>query len=131
MESEQLEYGLIPVTWRRARVVERIHRGLGKLSPRGEIREMKPVKFGERPGRDVRANAEPSPVAKGRCREQTAGTYSREAMVKACSRPRTREGRRKPKWEENPPAARPCRFESGPGHQRHGASTIALKEDPR
>jgi integrase len=38
-------------------------------------------------------------------------------MVKACSRPRTREGRRKPKWQENPQAARPCRFESGPGHQ--------------
>src|SRR6476646_9724720 len=41
-------------------------------------------------------------------------------MVKACSRPRTREGRRKPKWEENPLAERPCRFESGPGYQSDG-----------
>ncbi|SPA50292.1 protein of unknown function [Cupriavidus taiwanensis] len=38
----------------------------------------------------IRANAEPSPSAwLGRCREQTAGTYGRKAMVKACSSPRT------------------------------------------
>src|SRR5258708_30146142 len=39
-------------------------------------------------------------------------------MAKACSRPRTRKGRRKPKWDENPQAARPCWFESSPGHHR-------------
>jgi hypothetical protein len=39
----------------------------------------------------VRANAEPSPGEnQGRCREQTAGTYGHKAMVKACSRLRTR-----------------------------------------
>src|SRR4051812_14733307 len=40
-------------------------------------------------------------------------------MVKACSRPRTAifRRRRKPKWDENPPASRPYRFESGLGHQ--------------
>ncbi len=38
----------------------------------------------------IRVNAEPSPTPRlGRCREQTAGTYGRKAMVKACSRPRT------------------------------------------
>ena len=36
--------------------------------------------------------------------------------MKACSRPRTRKGRRKPKWQENPLAARPCRFDPGPGY---------------
>ena len=38
--------------------------------------------------------SEPTPSqaplkSRGRCREQTAGTYGRKAMVKACSRPRT------------------------------------------
>src|SRR5690349_11112954 len=47
-------------------------------------------------------------------------------MVKACSRPRTRKGRRKPKWYENPPAARPCRFESGPGHH----TSVRWQTDP-
>jgi len=37
---------------------------LRKLSPRGEIHEVKPVKFGERPEGDIRANAEPSPKGK-------------------------------------------------------------------
>ncbi len=40
-----------------------------------ETFEVKPVKLGEGPERLVRANAEPSPSMKGRCREQTAGTY--------------------------------------------------------
>src|SRR3546814_11315678 len=33
--------------------------------------------------------AKPSLARLGRCREQTAGTYGRKTMVKACSRPRT------------------------------------------
>ena len=73
------------------------HKGLEiNLSPLGETREVTPVKFGERPGCAhvvrARANAEPSRGSTrvcGRCREQTAGTYGREARVKACSRPRT------------------------------------------
>src|SRR5258708_37300491 len=50
-------------------------------------------------------------------------------MAKECSRPRTRKGRRKPKWDENPQAARPCWFESGPGHQnvRQTARAFALR----
>ena len=43
------------------------------------------------------------------------------ARVKACSRPRTRaddpaRGRRKPKWYENPPPLKACRFDSDLGH---------------
>ena len=92
------------------------------LSPPGETPEVKPVKLGEGPGPQVRANAEPSPRierSKGRCREQTAGTYGRKAMVKACSRPRTpcsqdggesRSGKKILRRKA-------CRFESDLGHQ--------------
>ena len=60
------------------------------LSPRGEILEVEPVKLGEDPEPRARVHAEPSPGSRrGRCREQTAGTYGRKATVKACSRPRT------------------------------------------
>ena len=75
-----------------ARVVKSVDtRDLNNLSLRGETPGVKPVKIGESPGCFcTRANAEPSPSnSLGRCREQTAGTYGRKAMVKACSRPRT------------------------------------------
>ena len=82
------------VEFPRARVVKSVDTGdLQEVSPHGETHEVTPVKFGERPGHVfVRANAEPSPWIKGRCREQTAGTYGRKTTVKACSRPRTRQG---------------------------------------
>jgi hypothetical protein len=45
------------------------------------------------------------PLAQGRCREQTAGTYSLhghgEGVLQTTNPSRT--GRRKPKWHENPP----------------------------
>jgi hypothetical protein len=63
------------------------------LSPPGETSEVKPVKFGESPGcckHPSQRRAKPrSERFDGRCREQTAGTYGRKTMVKACSRPRT------------------------------------------
>jgi len=50
---------------------------------------MIPVKLGEGPG--LRSELTPSQALEfqGRCREQTAGTYGHQAMVKACSRLRT------------------------------------------
>jgi len=50
------------------------------LSLARETVQVNPVKVGERPGAStLRANAEPSPgPRRGRCREQTAGTYSRQ-----------------------------------------------------
>jgi hypothetical protein len=63
-----------------ARVAELVDAAdsVSNLSPRREIRGVKPVKLGEGPeALAARADAEPSPVrgAQGRCREQTAGTY--------------------------------------------------------
>ncbi len=66
------------------------HKGLEAIEPpRGNARSGS-RQIRRTPWRMLRANAEPSPKpASGRCREQTAGTYSRRARVKACSRPRT------------------------------------------
>ena len=99
-----------------ARVVKSVDtRDLNNLSLRGETPEVKPVKVGESPGCIA---SEPTPSqaqapSLGRCREQTAGTYGRKAMVKACSSSRTAHvrWRRKPQWEENPsPQGVPVRF---------------------
>ena len=106
-----------------ARVVKSVDtRDLNNLSLRGETPEVKPVKFGESPGCfGSRANAEPSPSnSLGRCREQTAGTYGREAMVKACSRPRTpcvEQGGGESRSGKKIPRRKACRFDSGLGHQ--------------
>ena len=80
-----------PLDARVAELVDAADSDSAKLSPRGEIFEVKPVKLGEGPEQRARADTEPSPgqATRGRCREQTAGTYGRKAMVKACSRPRT------------------------------------------
>jgi len=66
------------------------HKGLKQFEPssgnaRSDARQIRRKPSMPRIG----ANAEPSPATMGRCREQTAGTYGRKAMVKACSRPRT------------------------------------------
>ncbi len=103
--------------WRitHARVVKLVDtRDLNNLSLRAETPEVKPVKVGEGPGRKCELMPSQAQFRQlGRCREQTAGTYGRKAMVKACSRPRTAHvrWRRKPKWEENPsPQGVPVRF---------------------
>src|SRR5579859_3969901 len=52
------------------------------------------------------------------------------AMVMACSRPRTRganAGRPKPKWEENPPPLKACRFDSDLGHHPSSLGTSILR----
>ena len=106
-----------------ARVVKSVDtRDLNNLSLRGETPEVKPVKLGERPGCfGNRANAEPSPSnSLGRCREQTAGTYGRKAMVKACSRPRTpciEQDGGESRSGKKIPRRKACRFDSGLGHQ--------------
>jgi hypothetical protein len=94
------------------------------LSPRGEIRAVKPVKLGEGPVLCARADAEPSlRKREGRCREQTAGTYGPEGYgegVLQTTNPKCfGAGRRKPKWYENPPPLKACRFDSDLGHQLH------------
>ena len=105
-------------------------RDLNNLSLRGETPEVKPVKVGERPGCScTRANAEPSPSCRlGRCREQTAGTYGRKAMVKACSRPRTpcvEQGGGESRSGKKIPRRKACRFDSGLGHQSRAAPVHA------
>jgi len=105
-------------------------RDLNNLSLRGETPEVKPVKVGERPGCFcIRANAEPSPsYSLGRCREQTAGTYGRKAMVKACSRPRTpcvEQGGGESRSGKKIPRRKACRFDSGLGHQSRAAPVHA------
>ena len=53
----------------------------------------------------------------------------REAMAKACSRPRTARRRwRKPKWDENPSASRPCRSESGPGYHTYAGTRSTVSD---
>ena len=82
---------------------------------------MQPVKLGEGPEALVtRADAEPSPRKRGgRCREQTAGTYSLnghgDGVLQTTNPRRVRPGRRKPKWQENPPPLKACRFDSDLG----------------
>jgi len=71
----------------------------------------------------TRADAEPSPRKReGRCREQTAGTYSLnghgDGVLQTTNPRRVRPGRRKPKWQENPPPLKACRFDSDLGHSR-------------
>jgi hypothetical protein len=68
------------------------HKGLKQFEPSGgnvrsEARQSrrKPWMF----RRPSQRRAKPRHQRQGRCREQTAGTYGRRAMVKACSRPRT------------------------------------------
>ncbi|SOY82332.1 hypothetical protein CBM2617_A180017 [Cupriavidus taiwanensis] len=67
------------------------HKGLEQFEPSGGNARSDARQIRRTPWmHGIRANAEPSPSAwLGRCREQTAGTYGREAMVKACSSPRT------------------------------------------
>ena len=85
---------------------------------------MQPVKLGEGPEALVtRADAEPSPRKReGRCREQTAGTYSLnghgDGVLQTTNPRRVRPGRRKPKWQENPPPLKACRFDSDLGQTR-------------
>ena len=108
-----------------AELVDAADSDISNLSPRGEIPEVQPVKLGEGPEALVtRADAEPSPRKReGRCREQTAGTYSLnghgDGVLQTTNPRRVRPGRRKPKWQENPPPLKACRFDSDLGHQRH------------
>jgi hypothetical protein len=50
---------------------------------------MTPVKLGEGPGQQSELTPSQAPKDRGRCREQTAGTYGGKTRVKACSRLRT------------------------------------------
>ena len=59
------------------------------MSPPGETLKVKPVKLGRGPGRKSELMPSQAPEFRGRCREQTAGTYGRKTTVKACSRLRT------------------------------------------
>jgi hypothetical protein len=87
----------------------------GKLSAPVEMPGAEPLKVGE----GLTANPEPSPsdregVETGRAAPKAA----RAAMVKGQSRPRTRKGRRKPKWYENrAPRGVPVRVRGGPPNQ--------------
>ena len=84
---------------------------------------MKPVKLGEGPEALRAFELTPSQAlrqARGRCREQTAGTYSLDGhgdgVLQTTNPGRVVSGRRKPKWQENPPPLKACRFDSDLGH---------------